>query len=680
MNKKICIISLAAASTIYAADSYKLDNIGVEYVQPKQELASDVLKVTVLPDESSQTLSTVLKNEPFVQTRGAGSFGSEIYIRGRGLNGVPVYYGGMQINQAHGDSTNIISLADVDSIEVTRGPAGAELGNHGTTGAVIIKDKKPVFLNKDGYEVGGQASYSQSVGALSAQQGSFKAELTSKDIYIGVYGSQAYSGAYKNGDGTEVKHSDEDRQNGGIKLGVNLKDKGTLVFKVERSIANAADASSRTKVGNTYSFTDKPDNTLDYYMLRYEIDKLGILDKLTAEAFYADAKYNIFTEYESASPVYISAAANTKQLFRKSDTGGGKIEAFKALDDHALKASLTYQHTNISNGLRNYTASHTWSQWTNAPGIKGGNEDSRLFAISDSITKGANKIELAASYENVKREIISNVATNAWVSAKKDTDKTDSLLSFSAKYGYELSKAFVPYAKISKNERLPYFNETYGNTPNGTQIPNQDLKNEKVWNYELGFDGKIGAASYGASTYYSKYKDYVELQLTGVTVSGTPQKQYKNLDSATIYGFEAWGEYNVWQDYSIGGTFNYTYGKNEDINAPLAYISPAIGSVKISKKSAKIGVFGEIEQVFAATQSRISSAAGETSTSGYGVTNMNVGYKFANLSFVKEPSLKLEVNNLFNKNYRMHLTTPSTSLVRAEEPGMYAIASLSAKF
>ena len=147
----------------------------------------------------------------------------------------------------------------------------------------------------------------------------------------------------------------------------------------------------------------------------------------------------------------------------------------------------------IRNGVRNYNpTTKTWGNWMSAFGITGGGIETYNLSLADDIHYDKLFFNLAAGYEYVKRDVTSNVNTNNFNSlipsallsevVKQNTNEKDNLLSLSATVGYEIDKAFIPYLKLSNATRTPYFNEQYGNNPsNGSQIPNQDLDNEKVY-------------------------------------------------------------------------------------------------------------------------------------------------------------------------------------------------------
>jgi len=116
----IVAMSLCSLSA-YAAQSVTLEPVSVEEEkETSQTLSLSDAKTTIDTQElSSQptTLNEALGDTFFVNYKKAGEYNAEPYIRGRGVNGVPIYIEGMRINAAHPDSTNLFTMIDVQEVD-----------------------------------------------------------------------------------------------------------------------------------------------------------------------------------------------------------------------------------------------------------------------------------------------------------------------------------------------------------------------------------------------------------------------------------------------------------------------------------------------------------------------------------------------------------------------------------
>ncbi|MFV0481173.1 MAG: TonB-dependent receptor domain-containing protein, partial [Campylobacteraceae bacterium] len=370
-----------------------------------------------------------------------------------------------------------------------------------------------------------------------------------------------------------------------------------------------------------------------------------------------------------------------------------KISAKTDVGNHEISLSAGYSESYLTNGLRMYnTTSQSWNPWTKAFGISEGEQDTFTLNIADNIQYDNLLIGVAAGYEFVHRKVKSNVNSAAYNTLipsqllnqviRKDTDEKDHLFNLGLTAEYRVNDSFIPYMKLSSAQRTPYFNEQYGNNPNtGVQIPNQDLKNEKVYGVDVGFNGEYSDFYYSATSYYQYYKDYIELVLTGYnTNAGLPIRQFQNLDEATILGVEAMVGYKITNNIFSEIKYMYTYGKNEDDNQPLAYIAPQKLSLSLYQGQ-EYGFNWGVEELLVSKQNKISQVGGEIKSSGYALTNLYANYKFKNLWLLNDFTIGLEINNLFDKKYREHLTTvSSTAFYRPDEVGINAALTFKAKF
>lgn len=348
----------------------------------------------------------------------------------------------------------------------------------------------------------------------------------------------------------------------------------------------------------------------------------------------------------------------------------------------------------ITNGVRTYNyGTSSWNPWQKAFGITEGEIKSFMLNVSDEIQYDKTFFNLAAGYEYVKRDVISNINSAKFATLvpavllsqtlKENTNEEDNLLSLSATIGYEVSSAFIPYFKLSNATRTPYFNEQYGNNPsNGSQIPNQTLKNEKVYGADIGADGQIDKFYYSTALFYQKYKDYIELVDTGykTTPTNLTIKQYINLDEATVYGAELLMGYEIADDIFAEATYTQTHGENEDDNQPLAYITPQKLKLSLAQRKKK-GLSWEVVEELVDKQDRISAINGEKETAGYALTNASVSYAFGELGIFKSAVVSFELNNIFDKNYSEHLSkASSTAYYTANEAGINGALALQVKF
>ena len=684
----IVAMSLCSACV---AQSVTLEPVAVEGEQEASSSVSlsDAKTVINTQELSTQpsTLNEALSDTFFVNYKKAGDYNSEPYIRGRGVNGVPIYIEGMRINAAHPDSTNLFTMIDAQEVDVYRGANGANVGMGAMNGAIVIKLKEPQFGTTDEFE---ESSFINAKTSLFSQTGyttGIGTTLYNQFVNFSLNGSVSEYNNYSNGGGDEVLHSDSDSKHYAISTAVRTGDDSYIYGRFIKDKSSSGDPLSRYQQSGVWNYTDHPNDDAKTYFIGFKKGEWYGLSDIDFQIFKNDLHYDINTKKESGIPY-------SQELFRESNTKGAKLSGKKELDEHqTLSLAMTYSQMEITNGVRSWNSTTgTWGDWMSAFGIKGGDYTNIGLQLSDDIRYDKAFYTLSAGYENVKRNVTSNVNTTKLDSLlpealdaliqKTNTDERDNLFSFSAKAGYEISSAFVPYIKLSNAERTPYFNEAYGNNPsNGSQIPNQTLGNEKVWDIDVGMDGKYERFYYTTALYYQRYSNYIELVKTGyLTTGGLPIKRYINLDEAIIYGAEAMAGYGLGNDLFVEAAYLYTHGQNEDDDTPLAFIAPQKLTLSLAQKRAK-GLSWKLEEVFVDNQDRISSVNGEIATPGYSLTNASMSYGFSKLGVLKNAVVSFELNNIFDKSYREHLDkVSSTAWYLPDNAGINGVLSLKAAF
>lgn len=156
---------------------------------------------------------------------------------------------------------------------------------------------------------------------------------------------------------------------------------------------------------------------------------------------------------------------------------------------------------------------------------------------------------------------------------------------------YDLTQDSRIYAKYSRGVRNPTAEEVsmifdhpaIGGSPAGSlTLPNPDLREESSNAYEIGYKYLNENVKFQASSFYTRYSDFIENGAT--TGQQTPEGQdiltTANRGSATIYGFEFSGDVNLaifnkhLESFEAGLSTGKTWGVNEDDNTWINSIEP----------------------------------------------------------------------------------------------------------
>jgi vitamin B12 transporter len=166
MSKKIIasLIALAFASPSYSAENIELDDVVVTATRTPQTLESVIADVTVISQDEIEragqsTFIELLQMQPGVEISSSGGPGttSSVFLRGTNANQVVVLIDGLRVGSATAGTTTFenIPLAQIEKIEILRGPATSLYGQDAVGGVIQIFTKKgtgkPQFYAALGY-------------------------------------------------------------------------------------------------------------------------------------------------------------------------------------------------------------------------------------------------------------------------------------------------------------------------------------------------------------------------------------------------------------------------------------------------------------------------------------------------------------------------------------------------
>ncbi|HET56599.1 MAG TPA: TonB-dependent receptor, partial [Ignavibacteria bacterium] len=128
---------------------------------------------------------------------------------------------------------------------------------------------------------------------------------------------------------------------------------------------------------------------------------------------------------------------------------------------------------------------------------------------------------------------------------------------------------------------------------------------------------------------------------------------------ALFYGIEGQIQWEFMNNFRIGFTLSHTKGNFKNSDQPLPQIPPLKGNFEFIYFSdhLTIGINSEV----AAAQNRVDEF--EETTAGYGVLNSFVQYSISNENLLH--LFSLSVDNIFNKEYRNHLSRVKSILPEA---------------
>jgi len=238
------------------------------------------------------------------------------------------------------------------------------------------------------------------------------------------------------------------------------------------------------------------------------------------------------------------------------------------------------------------------------------------------------------------------------------------------------------YLNIARGFRAPNIDDlaVNGDWSSGYDLPNPELRPEKVVNCELGAKHSGAAASAGASVFYADCTDLIQREYLapgddGIPGTGDDLYHFANAARAQMYGGELWGRLRVHRSedgtWHLFGGVAYVYGQDIAADVPLSKIPPLNGRLGVRWEAPASGRWFEAFAEGAAAQDRLSPSdendvrIPDGGTPAWVTFNIRGGMRLS-----KDLVLYLGGYNLGDVRYRVHgsgLDAPGLNVVARVE-------------
>lgn len=641
-------LTWSAASRAQEEEVMVLDEITVTAEEgPAAAMASEttVGREALLGEFQGASLPTVLNTIPGVTTETTpGDPAIAVNIRGlQGKGRVVVTIDGARQNFAKSDhGANGTFYADPEmlrSVEVVRGPAGAEAASGAIGGTVALRTVEAADLIAPGAAGGGEfrLRYGNLTEAPTAHLAYARGLGEATDVLLAVTRAQASD--YEAGDGTEVAAA-ETSLSGLAKVSVAPTD--SQLFTLAWS---GIDSSFRTGV---YSGIPR-DNDLDTRnaTLNYALDAGGVV--VDATLYHTTTKVDQqLLDKATLVPVgpARSYSTNTDGLRASADTGFALGPT-----DHALTFVLDVFRDTVT---------------TDDPTAVGGS-----LTPSGNRTLGSFLVLDAVAFPTGTEAIV-EVRYDSYRMESSDGDVTDGRLSPGLTLRQQVGNALSVYATVAQAYRPPTLSEAFVNgmhpEPADFYIrPNPDLKPEKALTTEVGAalafaDLVRPGDSLGAriAFYRNDVDDYIGLVERGGLFDR--YLQYDNIDKVRIEGVELEVAYDAERVFgSLAGQI--IDGNDRTTGEAIAGIAPNRLVLTGGWRSRDLSLEAGARLTLAGSRedSLLSSEAWHTLD------------LFLTRAIGERASFGLALNNVTGETYTQYLNTQPS-------PGFNALASLSVVF
>jgi len=635
-------LSLFAASAMLACpamaddsspvvDPHGVDPIVVSATRlptPASEVASSITVITAEEIEQKQqrTLPDVLREVPglnLVQTGGPGGTTS-VFMRGTNANHTKVLIDGIDVSDPSSTDGSFdfsqVLTADIERVEVLRGPQSGLYGSDAIGGVINIITKK------------GEGPLKTSASLEGGSFGTFNQTAAAS----GSTGRFNYAFDLIHNRSTSVPVTPKNLIPAGEKQVDDLSDNKTFSTRLGADLTDTIDVGLVARATQT-----QLENTGDHY----DMSSFSMVPD-------GSHSYNDNTEYFTRGTVH--------QVL------------LNGVFDHTL--GLAY-----SDYRRRYAGTDGVPNYYRGDRVKGDWQGNIHVAQGETVTLGAesqrDSIDDSQTVSGAANNAAAHVTNNAgFVQLQSDWNKRvenavslryDDNSRFGSKTTYRLAPALLLpetgtklKASVGTGFKAPSLDQLYDNYPSYNFYANPNLRPETSLGYDAGFEQKLGGVSLGSTYFHNSIDNLIQSTATS----------YTNIGKATTQGFENFVSTKPLDNLTLRADYTYTLADNDILHQEL---------LRRPKHKATLTSTWQATQALSVSGSLIMTGDWVDTDREGAVPRMKAsGYTTANLAanYALSDSLALfgRVTNLFDRR----VENPIGFL----QPGIGAFAGVKASF
>jgi iron complex outermembrane receptor protein len=693
VNKRIpAFLSIFVAMFIFCLRFSYAENLLLEEIEVKAKKQTGVesLEIREVRETDAKDTGEAIEVLDGIAKLRKGGIANDVVLRGFQRDNINVLVDGVRIYGACPNrmdpSSFHLDFAEVDRIEVLKGPF--DIRNQGSmAGLVDIKTKEA--------KPGPHGELNLNYGSFNSLNSSATASYGAGRFDILIGGAYKYSKPYEDGDGsrfTEVypaassnryKNSEKDGaayniKTGWTKIGFSPVENQRLELSYTQQRAD--------DVLYPYLLMDADYDDTDRINAVYKIDKIGDTFKaLRIQAYWNQVKHDMTDEKRCSSttdPIMCSTGlprAYSMKTYAETETSGGKIEGQFGFAGET-NIGIDYYLRNWDNTTTMAMKSgmmYMYSDQASVPDV----DTENIGAYVEQKNRLTDKLDLTAGLRLDSTETEAGIDRTSFYDlyyTNSMTGDTDTYPSGNIQFNYQFTESLSTFLGFGHAVRVPDPAERYfalqkmGTMIKPDWVGNPKLKPTENNEVDLGMKYSVGTALMKLNLFYSDLNDFIVVR---DIFNGTRYaKTYSNID-AVMYGGEASASVAIPSDLYLTAGISYTRGKNVTEDTNLPEIPPLKGRVGLRYDNNTY--FGEIEGLFAASQTKVDTVLQEEETSGWGIANLKAGYTYKGLKFFAG------VRNIFDETYDEHLSysrDPFASGVKINEPGRTFYATLQYTF
>jgi len=597
---------------------------------------------------------------PGVERSADSPWGADIVIRGMARNRIAVLVDGCRLNTATDINGRLgfVNPADIERIEVLKGPV-SELYGSGTIGGVVnIITKKGTFSDTPFRETVLTGTVESNPRGTD---GHAAAAYNGPGQWARLSAGYRDHDSYEAGGGDEISNSQFRDAAGMLSVGRRWNPAHTTELAVQYlearnvgipgrgvSLPTGPDVAyprtGRTLVGLTHTFAPQG----------------SLLQESRLNLYYQDVRRRVHIDHFPDGPVLETRPGADHH------TWGMKWLNIAASEDHTVTAGIDIWHWEIdhtertrrfANGQTGVDASLGDVSQLSA-GIFA--EDDWAAGDRFILNMGARCDGIEAASDDLYDWIVPPSSGMTPILKRDGGDETD--MSWSAHIGatWIVTSVWSTTVLASSGYRAPDLLDRfkYINLGGGVSVyGNPNLDPERSAFFEVGLHANTPDLRFSAAAYANFLKDLIAERIVSDAVI-----RMENVDTARIMGAELDLEWFFHPDVSMYGNIAYADGRNTATDDPLPSIAPLNGLAGLRYDSGG-GFWTAVETEWAAAQN--DAPPGVETSDAWAVVNLRGGWRFDTAHTRQE--FVIGIVNLLDRDYRNYLSTSRG--IELKEPG-----------
>lgn len=304
------------------------------------------------------------------------------------------------------------------------------------------------------------------------------------------------------------------------------------------------------------------------------------------------------------------------------------------------------------------------------------------FYVQDTISLLNDKMQLQLGLRSsgIERDFTNypNIGASSPTTGRSDgfyqINRTYRELLPSLGVKYNLSTEQSVFANVARNFKAPgnfvLTNLLRGGTITngvltGATLANPSIEQETSVNLDVGYRYQSEALSLSGSLFFVSFKNRLARAFDPVSAITIDT----NVGDSTVRGLELESGYKINRQFALYGSLTYTDSKiKNDLRTGAATFEPTSGKqfpdtpkwlAGLTLSYSEGPLFGRVSAKY--TGRSYSTLVNDESAAGYTLVNLVLGYRLPSAGFIKNPEIRLNVDNLFDTKYQ-RTNSPSGSL------------------